>query len=171
MSGFYCRPQGKHAASPPRAFLPQNKPGLQYGVCHSLLPTGPGTCEKGQLTGTPVGTYEERAVYYQEKPNIQVWGGGRVLFFVFLRPALQNSTHESALPVRAHTSHSVHASPPAHSRPGASSHLILNHWTTSLLFEGWEAWLLFQDEKSLSLDTSQVSIKSTLPLWRLQAAV
>lgn len=159
--------------------MQQAQPGLSFPrigqafgmeTCHSLLPTGPGTCEKGQLTGTPVGTCAERAVDYQEKPNIQV-GGGMSCFLFFLRPALQNSTHESALPVRAHTLHSVHASPPTHSRPGASSHLILNHWTASLLFEGWEGWLLFQDGKSLALDTSQVSIKSTLPLWRLQAAV
>lgn len=72
--------------------MQQAHPGLSFPrigqafsmeTCHSLLPTGPGTCEKGHLTGTPVGTCEERAVDYQEKPNIQVWGGGHVLFFVF----------------------------------------------------------------------------------------
>lgn len=100
-----------------RASMQQAHPGLSFPrigqafgmeTCHSLLPTGPGTCGKGQLTETPVGTCEERAADYQEKLNIQVVGA--CLGFCFLRPALQNTMHESASPGRAHTPHSVHAS-------------------------------------------------------------
>lgn len=74
-----------------RASMQQAHPGLSFPrigqafgmeTCHSLLPTGPGTCGKGQLTETPVGTCEERGADYPRETEYSGCGG-HVLVFVF----------------------------------------------------------------------------------------
>lgn len=87
-----CKEACQDSTAGHRASMPQAHPGLSFPrigqafgmeTCHSLLPTGPGTCGKGQLTETPMGTCEERVADYQEKLNIQVVGG--MSWFMFFK--------------------------------------------------------------------------------------